>query len=93
MHCELLEVLFQVFPIDIARDTGGKDDEDGADAEHPDEEGGDDRNPDIVTVYLCALCHPEDGNRDERYDGRTNAPEEVLHPGVLAELLEDKCDG
>lgn len=89
----LLEVFFEVLSIDISRDSCRENYEDRTDAKNPDEEGCDQRNPDVVTVYLSTLCHPEDRNRDERHDCRTDASEEVLHPNVFPELLEHECDG
>ena len=85
-----VKVFLEILTIDIARDACRDDHKDGTYPKHPYQEGCYEGNPDVVSVNLRALCHTEDGYRNECHYCRSDASEKVFHPNILAELLEDE---
>ena len=68
---------------------GSKNDEDGADVEEPDEEGGEDGNPACGPPDARRLRQTEHRGGNKGHDGRTNTHEETLDEGVAAEMAEE----
>ena len=79
--------------VEPSAEAGGDDDPDGGDAEHPDEEGAEDGDPDVGPGDVGCLGHLEGGRRDEGYDAGTYAAEGSRHPGVVLELTEEEGYG
>ncbi len=67
--------------------------------ETPDEQGGDDGDPAVFPIDASSFRHTEYGCGDECYHGGTDAPENLFHCGVSAEMTEkdgqkqDDADG
>ena len=61
-------------------------------AQQPDEQCGNDRYPDGVTVYLGRFCHGESRGCDKGHYCRTDSLEYILYYLVLLELLEEQGD-
>ena len=79
--CCALIAAFGISPIYIRGDT-----------ESCNQQTADNGNPDVVAVDVCRLCHLEARRSNERYHGRAHTHEELAHPIIVLEMLEEHGD-